>query len=182
MNDPANVKPFQAPGKERGAILILALILLTIMSLVGISANRDVILQERMTGNELDTSVALQAAEAAIRAAENQLGDCAPMETGYSGGTDGQYDVSTNPAGDWELLADEADGSTSWIYTSLDSTSRDARYYIERLEPLALTGDQDLRAGEVVQSAILFRVTAQGFGTSDKTDSVVQTIRWTYEC
>lgn len=173
---------FIANRGQGGAILILALILLTIMSLVGISANRDVILQERMTGNELDTNIALQAAEAALRVAESELGDCAPVETEYYGSQNGKYDVSVHPVGEWELLAEEADGSTSWLYSELDKVNQDPRYIIERLEPIALTSDQDLKLGEPVQSAILFRITAQGFGSSSKTDSVVQTIRYTYQC
>lgn len=180
----SKLKPvvFVVGRKQKGAILILALILLTIMSLVGISANRDVILQERMTGNELDSAIALQAAEAALRAAEAQLGNCAPAETQFYGGQDGMYDISANPAGDWELLTEEADASDAWLAVSLEQSFQSPRYYIERLEPIALTGDQDLKLGEPVQSAVLFRVTAQGFGSSNKTDSVVRTIRYTYQC
>lgn len=167
---------------QRGAILMLVLILLTIMSVIGISANRDIILQERMARNELDSNRALQAAEAALRDAESNLGNCAPAETQFSGGTNGYYDVSSNPPADWKVAADYADGSTAWIVTDLTNVNQDPRFRIERLEPVELTGDQDLKLGEPVQSAILFRVVAQGFGSSDKTDAVIQTIRYTYQC
>ena len=167
---------------ERGAILILVLVLLTIMSIVGISANRDIILQERMAGNELNSNVALQAAEAALRDAESNLGNCSPAESLFNGGRNGYFDVSSNPAADWEIAADEPVNSTAWVVTDLTNVNQDPRYRIERLEPVELTGDQDLKLGEPVQSAILFRVVAQGFGSSEKTDAIVQTIRYTYQC
>lgn len=173
---------FLPSRKNQGAILIVALILLTILSIVGISANRDVILQERMAGNELDSNVALQAAEAALREGESRFEACAPAETDYYGSTDGLYDISSNPAPDWETAADYGQGNTAWIEESLSNVSQDPRYTIERLEPVPLTGDQALKLGQTVQNAVLFKVVAQGFGTSTKTDAVIQSIRYTYEC
>lgn len=169
-------------SKQRGAILILALVLLLVMSLVGVSANRDVILQERMASNELDSSMALQAAEAALREAESELGECSPSETEYYGSTPGKYDVSANTAPEWKVAGELSDGDSAWIAATLSNVSQSPRFMIERLEPVPLTGDQDLTLGQPVQSAVLFRVIAQGFGSSTKTDALIQTIRYTYRC
>lgn len=167
---------------QKGAILVLALILLLVMSLVGVSANRDVILQERMAGNELDNNIALQAAEAVLREAEAVFGDCAPSELLFNGSTNGYYDfeITTARAPGWEAAAELADGSSSWIASDLDEVSQDPRYMAERLEPVPLSND--LVLGQPDQSAIPFKITAQGFGTSTKTDAVVQVVRYTYNC
>jgi len=55
---------------QRGAALIVSLIMLLIMTLLGLSSIRTVLQEERMTGNTLDRSLAFQAAEAALRAGE----------------------------------------------------------------------------------------------------------------
>lgn len=57
-------------AREHGAALIVALILLVVMTLLGLSAVRMVVLEERMTANAYDRGLSFQAAEAALRAGE----------------------------------------------------------------------------------------------------------------
>lgn len=57
-------------SRERVAALVVSLILLVVATITTLAAVRGVTLQERMTGNLYDRSIAMQAAEAAIRAAE----------------------------------------------------------------------------------------------------------------
>ncbi len=56
--------------RERGSILFVGLILLFILSLIGITSMRTTTQQERMSGNLRDRTVAFQAAESALAAAE----------------------------------------------------------------------------------------------------------------
>ncbi len=58
------------PQRQAGVALVVALILLVIMTLVGLSALRTVTLEERMTAQTFDRSLSFQAAEAALREAE----------------------------------------------------------------------------------------------------------------
>lgn len=60
-------------GREEGVVLVITLILLLVMTLLGISAVRGTTLEERMAGNWRDQNIALQAAEAALRAGERRL-------------------------------------------------------------------------------------------------------------
>ncbi|MEW5789722.1 MAG: PilX N-terminal domain-containing pilus assembly protein [Pseudomonadota bacterium] len=62
-----------APGRQRGATLLAGLIFLIILTLIGVTASRVSILEERMAGNLRDRAVALQAAEMALRDAERDL-------------------------------------------------------------------------------------------------------------
>ena len=55
---------------QRGVALVVALVLLVIALLIGIAGSRGVLLQERMSANMYDRSLAFQRAESSLRAAE----------------------------------------------------------------------------------------------------------------
>jgi len=57
-------------GKESGAVLIVALIMLLLISIVGVSSMQSTSMEERMAGNLYDRHTAFQAAEAALRQGE----------------------------------------------------------------------------------------------------------------
>jgi type IV pilus assembly protein PilX len=59
--------------RQRGAVLVVSLLLLLVMTLLGLGASQSTRLQERMAGNQRDQEVALQGAEASLRAAERRL-------------------------------------------------------------------------------------------------------------
>jgi len=56
--------------KQRGVALVVALILLVVATLIGLAASRGAMLQERMSSNTYDRSLAFQRSESALRAAE----------------------------------------------------------------------------------------------------------------
>lgn len=58
------------PKSERGAALIISLILLVLITLVGVASLRNVVLEEKMAANYYDRSLAFQSAEAGLRAGE----------------------------------------------------------------------------------------------------------------
>lgn len=62
-----------AIARQRGATLVVVLILLLLMTLLGLASLRSTILEERMTSNLLDRSLAFQVAEAGLREAEATL-------------------------------------------------------------------------------------------------------------
>lgn len=57
-------------GAQRGVALVVALILLVVATLIGLSGVRGTNLQERMSANMYDRSLAFQRAESGLRAAE----------------------------------------------------------------------------------------------------------------
>ena len=63
----------RSTGRERGAVLIVALVFLVIMTVLGVTAMRTTTLQERMAGNVRDSNLAFQSAEAALREGEQFL-------------------------------------------------------------------------------------------------------------
>ncbi len=58
---------------QRGAALVTAMLLLLVMTLLGVSSVENSLLEERMSGNFHETYTAMQAAETALRTAENWL-------------------------------------------------------------------------------------------------------------
>lgn len=63
----------QGMPKQDGIALIMAIIMLIIATLAGIAGIRSSSLQEKLSGNLYDRAIALQAAEAALKAAETQI-------------------------------------------------------------------------------------------------------------
>ncbi len=70
----------------------MALIFLVLLTLLGVSAMQTATMEERMAGNMRNENLAFQAAEAALRDAEDLLGGAAPPTT--FNGTGGLYDTS----------------------------------------------------------------------------------------
>ena len=69
--DPANFPPTFAT--QRGAVLIMALMFLTLLTLMGVTAMTSSSSQEKMARATRDYNTAFQAAEAALRDAENDI-------------------------------------------------------------------------------------------------------------
>ncbi|MBL8428345.1 MAG: pilus assembly protein [Dechloromonas sp.] len=57
-------------NRQTGVVLVVALIMLVVMTLLGLSGIRTVVLEEKMTASAVDRSLAFQAAETALRAGE----------------------------------------------------------------------------------------------------------------
>ncbi|MFN2309885.1 MAG: PilX N-terminal domain-containing pilus assembly protein [Gammaproteobacteria bacterium] len=69
------------PARQRGAVLIISLIFLLLMTLIGVTSMQSTTLQERMAGNTRDRNLAFQAAEAGLREGEAWLGTPANRAT-----------------------------------------------------------------------------------------------------
>ncbi len=67
-------RPCAAPRRrQQGVALAVALILLLVVTLIGLASMRGTALQERMSANMYDRSLAFQRAESALRAAESAI-------------------------------------------------------------------------------------------------------------
>lgn len=63
-------RSFRLQRRERGATLVVVLILLVVMTILGLAAMRSTLLEERMSANMMDRSLGFQAAESALRQGE----------------------------------------------------------------------------------------------------------------
>lgn len=187
---------------QRGAALIVGLIMLLLLTLIGVAGMRDTLLQEKMAGSMRDREVALQAAESALRAAETELGALTEPTFGNSGG---MYDLNTG-AGSVAMTRKIAGAAVAekdfWnrdsVWTAANSVEypftladvvEQPRYVIEKLannmsenKSLYTSGSdagfvKDITAGTEVPTIELYpdyRVTARGYGTTDGTTVILQ--------
>ena len=63
-----NLKPLINPGKQCGAVLIISMVILLVMTVLGLAAAGSANMELRMAGNAQDMAATLQAAESAVEA------------------------------------------------------------------------------------------------------------------
>jgi type IV pilus assembly protein PilX len=161
------------PQRQSGAVLVVGLLLLLVLTLLGVTAMQASTMQERLAGNSRDLNTAFQAAEAAIRAGERRL-RAASLPGPGSGGW---YHHSLAPAPSWR-------NPTHWngSYHTMElqgvdeewSLASAPRFAIEQLPPVARPSDA-LEAGAVVPDEDMYRVTARASGGSAGTVVILQT-------
>ncbi len=66
---------FTSRKNQQGITLFISLVMLLILTMLGISSVQTTALQERMSRNSLDNNIAFQAAESAVRDAEDYIED-----------------------------------------------------------------------------------------------------------
>lgn len=168
------------PLRQTGAALFVSLALLLALSIIGVSAVRSAILQERMTRNAWDGLLAFQAAEAALLEGERHLLEhVRSTEPFTDAGSAGLWTAA--PPGEAERWAlpgvwDAHGGRSLSLAQALDGVARQPRFILEWLatarppeQPHLL--QESTAGGERVE---IFRVTALGFGASPSTRAMLQ--------
>ena len=61
------------PHRQRGALLVVSLLLLLVMTVLALTASQSTQMQERMAGNARDLDLAFQAGEAGLRGGETRI-------------------------------------------------------------------------------------------------------------
>ncbi|HXG28154.1 MAG TPA: PilX N-terminal domain-containing pilus assembly protein [Nevskiales bacterium] len=171
------------PRSQSGVILVVGMIVLLVMTLIGLSAARSTLLEERMSGSNTDHNVAFQAAEAALRAGEQSL--LAPTLPDFDG-TGGRYRAReyTDPAQppywkQWQGGSESSNWAANAIaYGGFGSapaplSQASARYYLEEF-PLIPGPGESLAADAPVDELRFYRVTARGVGISGTTSVILQ--------
>ena len=84
--------------RQRGMVLVVSLIILVVITLLAISAMRVTTLEERMAGNTRDRQLAFQAAEYALREAQDYLSTAVLGTFSATGGSGGLFNsLNTAP-------------------------------------------------------------------------------------
>ena len=135
--------------KQQGAILIVALIMLLLLTIIGLSSMRGTSLQENMTGNMRDSNLSLQAAEAVLRKGE-------------------QIVKSESPSALDTLELTPQAGT----YASFPGVGADPSYTITHLARQRTSTS----AGEPVSGFAIVRVEATGYGASTNSDNSASSI------
>jgi type IV pilus assembly protein PilX len=183
---------------QRGAVLIVSLLFLVVLTMLGVTAMTGTTFEERMAGNARDAAVALHSAEASLRKARDQVlglgGSPAPNEANFAGTTatgscnaglcsPRTYlkelgavppDIPANVK--WNESADP--GATTEAYAADDGAdrlrgvSKQSRYIIELFCLPLVGGGMDGQA----DTCRVWRFTAVGWGKNPNTQVTVQEV------
>lgn len=145
--------------RQQGSALIVALVFLLVMTLIGTTAMQGTSQQESMAGNVRNRNLAFQAAEAALRAAENAL----------DGGATGTALVSNR---DWTTF----DWTTATGYVgALDQIIAPPRYVIENVGWVTTSGGESLAVNTPGMGSEFYQITARGLGGTADAVVILQT-------
>jgi type IV pilus assembly protein PilX len=166
--------------KQRGAALIVSLVILLLMTLIGIFAMRSSVMEEKMATNQRDRELARQAAEIALRDAENALASLTSEPVATANGSDNDIrtynapDPDTSNANPWWMERDAAWWTANGVAATLPANVGAApRYIIEQLE---FDTDSELEGtGEQSNGKFYYRITARGTGGSALARVLLQT-------
>lgn len=157
---------------QRGAVLVVGLIFLALMTLIGVTAFSVTTQQERMAGNARDRTRALEAAEMALRHCERVMSQPTPPTFSATGGAGGFY---TEPAlampEKWQTLNWHTD-STHQL-AGVAGVAEQPRCIVQRLSTVT-TANASLRAELPQGSSYAYQVTARGVGANRNTAVVLQ--------
>jgi len=171
--------PFPPPKHQQGAVLAISLIMLLVMTLIGVSAMQNTVMEEKMAGNMGNSTRSMQAAETALRTAETFLAAGGlPKFDGTTAGLFQQTDVGTAPkyetAGIWNSAATSVSVTTS---LSGIPAANLPKYIVEELAPVR-DPNGSAAADEANPDASVYRITARG---ADGTGNVVTLLQSIYK-
>lgn len=161
--------------RQRGAVLVISLLLLLVLTLLGVGSMQTTSLQEKMAGNTRDRAVAMQAAEFAVRDAEAFIEGI--VTTGGFTGTNGLYGRNdAEPA--FADPATWAGNDSIAASAALARTANPPRYYIKLSGTIIGTqGAMNMSgyggnrgSGDVTA----FRIVARGTGGDQATEVILR--------
>lgn len=171
--------------QQRGAVLIVSMIMLLLLTLLGVTAMRTTALEERMAGNARDRHVAFEAAEAALVEAEMFLRTIVTTAPFDLNGADGLYN-DDGSLGDIEEYVDWNGGDPTKGYITAanigttEGLGTPPKYVIQFVTSAGTEADRtnlgnygDTDAGAKTG---LFRITARGTGGSNTSVVYLQTV------
>lgn len=152
---------------QRGMVLVVAMMILIIITLLGLSAMRSAGLEERMSGNQYDQNYVFEAAEAALREAETVAASPLTFTTTCTNGL-----CPTPVAGATDRWMDSS--FTGWkAATGTNSVIVTAQYIIEDMGMQPVDGTCQLQYPiEPTCLVEMVRITAQATATNGRGTSV----------
>ena len=178
----------RAARQQRGVALIVSLVLLVLATIIGLAGVRGTNLQERMSANMYDRSLAFQRAEAALRAAEEAVkvnGDIAVLRG---------VDCRPSSGVRCPVLPDATFSGTNanWITVAAadvndSKTPGTPQYFIQFMGTGSVDSGLDLGANADsaaygvgnVETVAFYRITARSSAPADATDRSIVVLQST---
>jgi type IV pilus assembly protein PilX len=183
-------------SRQQGAVLYIALILLTILTIIGVAAARLQTGEAVMARNDHNHQLALQAAEAALRNTEINLANGNWSIPQFAANANGLYVLSTEvqgglPSGIPGSIADQINWNTNFPapnpaamnYSGPVLANAPAspvpvptQVIIENLPPVARAGDPLCTPSNQTQSCSVYRVTVHAVGGDASASATLQSV------
>jgi len=170
---------------QRGAVLVVGLIMLLLLTVIGMASIRSAGLQESMAGNMRDRNLAFQAAEAGLRIAEKTLSAAGTVN--FDGSVNGYWpDLNVQPqTGSIPLTRPLTWDEATWEAKSVKITANtlkevadQPRFVIEEINvPITATnvgGAIDSESLDKMTDANFYRVTSRGVGGTKDSEIILQ--------
>lgn len=175
-----NASSFVSRTAQSGAVLVVSMLLLLVLTILAVGASQTTRLQERMAWNARDVDLAFQASEAGLRAAEKYI-SVTPFPVACSDPTSATCYVLQQ--GHFAAL-DLARKDKFWWRTNaklygtaatqeIEGVSEEPRFVIEEFQtvPFSLTVGHGAPPGKTY-----YKSTAWSFGGSETSQSVVESV------
>jgi len=165
-----------APQKQQGMVLILSMVVMLVLTLLVTSSVRISSTQTRISRNNMDGTVAFQAAEAGLLLAEAQLAAETSLAP-YQANTGGKYlERATGEVDRWQEATTWQ--STNSVEGTYSDSSEPPRYIIEFVGTVVAQEEwlnMDNVGGDTGAGRTqMFRVTALGTGKTPSAKSMLQ--------
>ncbi len=168
--------------RQRGAILVFCLVFLAILTVMGIAGMETVILEERMSNNMRDHSLAFQSAESALKNAEAWLATQTLLPIVSDDGSTRVWarDGMDPAADDGRYWWDHANIDAAWwaanadAITGVDGVASQPSYVIEEYRTVNSGNSLAIGSGKQARSRTFHRITARGVGANVNTTIRVQ--------
>lgn len=162
-------------GRQHGAVLVISLLMLLVMTVLALTAMQMTRMEERMAGNSRDVNVAFQGAEAGLRDAEARIGAMAARPGTCTAPPCGVFAEDTLPI-------DLRDQTLAWWQTNarefgvagtqeVTDTVRDPLVVIE---DMGFVRDSLTIGHDPPQGRNFYKITANSAGASEKTEAVLE--------
>jgi type IV pilus assembly protein PilX len=154
-------------SRQCGAVLVVSLLLLLIMTVIGVAAMSTNSLEERIAGNLGDRDLAFQAAESGVRACEGYVLNNTLAGQFDAQCTNGLCVPSTSTTQVWESAArwEPDNGTSQQVAQALQGVAAQPRYIVEDVTSLfgCLPGESCV-VGYGQTPVSLYRCTARAVG------------------
>jgi type IV pilus assembly protein PilX len=177
----------QAPNlvtrcRQKGAVLIFCLVFLAILTMLGVSGMESTILEERMSGNMRDYTLAFQAAESALKDAEGWLvmQNALPFTANNGATRVWVVDSMEIAANDGLYWWDDVNINAAWwtangvALFNVASVNAQPVSVIEQYRAVDTGQSIAIGGGEVTLPRILYRATARAVGVNATTEVKLQ--------
>jgi type IV pilus assembly protein PilX len=173
--NPMHLRNAGRRAHQGGAVLVVGLIMLVVISLMGAVAYGVATQQERMSGNARDKLRAFEAAEASLRDCEAFISNPA-LVIAVDGSQVGVYAAAAATAPQvWQTVNFKSSTQARVLGTALAGVSAQPACVIEQLTQMEVVPENNEQSDykKPVQVTI-YRVTALGFGVRPETTAIVQ--------